>query len=270
MKKILFVLILSMLIVCFGVTVISAEEKPELSYPEFADGVGGAPNNAVVLGAGAYYAVHFNTTADFIGIRIAQWTPGSGAGEISYVLSVFEWNRSFDRSMDGKAVAEVEGVSTKDDLFYDVLFDKTVPAGNYVVVLEIIDINESAAPGMHVQSGTIHPGQEDCFEAEDFGSLGAHGDRYATFKLIVEGKVDESCFTALPEDPTEEPTEVPEETPAPETTAVPTAAATAAPTDAPTEAPEESSGCGSVIGGSITVLAVMSAAALVLRKKETK
>ena len=75
--------------------------------------------------------------------------------------------------------------------------------------------------------------------------------------------------------PTPEPTPTPEATPTPEPTdtpaptEVPTEAPTAAPTEAPTEAPSEG-GCGSVIGGGFAVLAVMSAAAMILRKKESK
>lgn len=77
------------------------------------------------------------------------------------------------------------------------------------------------------------------------------------------------------EAPTAEPTATPEVTEAPEETEAPATEAPA--TEAPatetaaetaTEAPKEEGGCGSVIGGSIAILAVMAASALVLRKKE--
>ena len=78
------------------------------------------------------------------------------------------------------------------------------------------------------------------------------------------------CYTStygVTPEPTAEPTPTKEPTPTPDITPTPTAAPTPEATEAPTAAPEESSGCGSVIGGGFAVLAVMSAAALVLRKK---
>lgn len=70
-------------------------------------------------------------------------------------------------------------------------------------------------------------------------------------------------FSALP---TAEPTEAP--TPTAEPTEAPTAAPTTAPTSAPTTAPaEEKGGCGSVMTGSIAVLAILAGGAMLLGKK---
>lgn len=284
MKKWILFLVAAMLAVTFLAFPVFAEdgEQKKPSYLLFSDPADNQPSNAVILGPGTYYAIHFNTSVGFTGFRIAQWTPGFGEGEIEYVFSVFEWKGDFSDSMEADAVAAVEGVSTRDNLNYDITFDKTVPAGNYTVVLEIVDVNDSAMPGMHVQSGTILPEKEDCFEIEEGGSTGTQGDRIPTFRLITDGEADDSALTELPADPTREPTEPP--TPSPEPTENP---ATAGPTKDPnagsnagsnatataTKAPSSDDGkggCGGTVCGTAAVTVIMAGVFLLLKKSRGK
>lgn len=200
MKKIFtLILALSMLAACFGMGSVYAEP----GLPAMANGADANPNNAILLNEGEFYAVHFNTTAAFNGVRVPQWTPGNGEGSVDWTLAVYAWNKDMNTSRKGTPVAEKTGNITRDDLNYEILFDKPVPAGNYVVEFTATAVNDVTADlgGIHLKTGVLYEGKEDCFEWDtDSIQYVVDGSRAAAFLLVTGDSSDDSVFIGLDEE----------------------------------------------------------------------
>lgn len=173
--------------------------------------------------------------------------------ESSVTVEVYAWDTDYDTTVIGQLVETFDIDSHADNSDLVLNFSKR-PAGNTYLIL----VTSTGSQPIGFWDGAMADGME-AYDFQGF-SDGFEVD-YIPQSVFV--------LTDASEMPTPEPTEVPTEAPAATPTTEPTAKAPATePPAEPTDAPAESGGCGSVIGGGIAILAVVSAAALVLRKKE--
>lgn len=155
-----------------------------------------SPANAFVMDKGQYYAVQFNAASKFKGIEFQQWTPGGGEGKIDFTVSVYKWNKDYDTTVKGTPEASIESETTGDG-GVTIDFGKEIAAGEYLIVIRITEVNEKAAPGMHLQSGKSLNGEDSYFKMYTDAGKGSFEGRFATLQLIAEGEASAAVFTKL-------------------------------------------------------------------------
>ena len=289
MKKILGIILAVCVLLTLPVAV-SAEGGAASTKVVFPGSNFAAWNPAGVWLTGeATYAQAFNVDQPILGFVMTAWAAG---GTSSLYYMVCEYHTDVETSVDKEDLVTEGFVPIEDDnpLDWEVLFDEEIPAGKYVLILR----SEYGQFGLNLVNGKTE--KTDFWCSEGTALVDIYGMPFdptvgdptvMAGGLIFSGEVDESAYLSMEADSvkptkepaaeTEAPTEAPEteapateapatEAPAEETKA-PASDATKAPADDTAEAPEKS-GCGSVIGGSAAVLAVLAAAVVGLKKKE--
>lgn len=187
-----------------------AEPAPvEPEYTEYpmatSDEHTAEPPYGIILGAGQYYGVRFNSAAKFNGLKFDQWTPGGGTGSLDYKVSVFKWDTDFETTKAGTAEVAIDCNSTGDGIL-SVDFGKEIEAGEYLILLEVTELNDASKPGMHMKAGaSLNTEDTTYFEMYANSTLGdVSGTRFAMFNLVAEADAAE-VFKALSADTTTEP-----------------------------------------------------------------
>lgn len=264
------------------------------------DGFTNNATKALLLGEDEYYGLHANFAKAFKGVVIPQWTPGAGAGHCKFKLSVYTWNEDDVTTLKGTPVTSKE-FTTPGDCIMVCMFDEAVPAGEYYIYVECIELiidagsNHQSGVDMHMKTGLPHSFDDYVYYFDAYTNIADYvpvPDRMVYFNFVVDefvapedfflelGSNTDADATADPDatvDPnaTEEPdaTEKPEKTEAPATS---TSKNTKAPStstakaDADTDS-SESSNTGLIIGivaGIVVVAAVVVVVIIVIKKKK--
>lgn len=234
-------------------------------------------STAIVMGTGAgqYYAQHFTVSGAFQEIAFQSWCPNGG---VTFTVEIYPYDEDWgDKNYgsnpgafeyDEDPVSSTEEFSSNTNLYCVCTFDEPIPAGEYLLVLQVTetyDPTEAGSPQLWIGTGPIL--YEDEAENELYFQKWTNATnrnpqgRHLWFSLIAEaGAQFVESGTEF-----EDPTVTPE--PTVEPTVAPTEAPTEAPTAAPTKAPakEEEGGCGS--SAVIAHVAMILAACVVLKKK---
>ena len=271
MKKSLIALLLILCMV-FSMSVSSFakdEETPaEPQYLELSSGKGFKPawwcnEESHVIG---YYAVAFTTPSNFTSVEFVLYC-GSKA---PVKISLFRYEDSIDDSIFGTPIwTEIQTISGDHTgpgglPFVSCDFGRVIGAGRYVLMFEYGE-EEMQRNGYFVVGAAAPSDNEDLdieFDMQGFGSsVGEDPDATFAGRLVLtDADADPDPTPETTEEPTEAPvTEAPTEAPATEAPYAPTAPLTEEPA---------SGGCGSLIGGSAAILAVMAAAAFIFRKRK--
>lgn len=259
-----------------------------------SDGMSESPAKAVHMNVGHYYAVRVNIGSAFRGFGFSQWTTGKGYnGHVAMDMSVYAWDEDFydnyeplDEFSYASDPIATRNIPTTQNGYIGVVFDEIIPAGEYLLVINVTDSynddpedTANQTPWLHIRTGvadmeTYDDDWESYFEGyTNATEYAVPPDRWAEIDIYA---VEEEVYFYELGELLPGATPVPTATPDPNATQAPTQApATQAPTQVPaTEAPkatdapakEEEGGCGSSMA--IAHAMLILGAAVIMKKKK--